>query len=195
MGDWKNLMPESQARWETIAEFWDDYMGEESNRFHRELIRPKTEELLAVAEGQTILDIGCGNGNFSRRLAELGARVVAVDLHPCFQPPGLRKIHETEETGGTIVTRSSVQISKYLTPEPFESIGIRGQPVPHLVFHRPLAWYMNLFFGAGFVLDGFAEPHYEPSAEGGGRFDWMEIPPAAIFRFRKVRRPDGDMGG
>ena len=82
MGGWKELTQESQARWDTIAEFWDDYMGGESNRFHRELIRPKTEELLAVAEGQTILDISCGNGNFSRRLADLGARVVAVDYSP-----------------------------------------------------------------------------------------------------------------
>lgn len=86
------------------------------------------------------------------------------------------------------MTRSSVQISKYLTPEPFESIGIRGQPVPHLVFHRPLAWYMNLFFSAGFVLDGFAEPHDGQSPGGESRFDWIELPPAAIFRFRKSRR-------
>jgi len=46
-------------------------MGDESNQFHRELIRPYTEKLLDIKEGQTILDIACGNGNFSRRLAEL----------------------------------------------------------------------------------------------------------------------------
>ncbi|MCM3745876.1 class I SAM-dependent methyltransferase [Paenibacillus pasadenensis] len=44
-----------------------------------EIVRPKTEELLAVVEGQTILDIACGNGNFSRRLADLGAKVVTFD--------------------------------------------------------------------------------------------------------------------
>lgn len=54
-------------------------MKADGNRFYREIIRPKTEELLSVAEGHTILDIGCGNGMFSRRLADLGARVVAVD--------------------------------------------------------------------------------------------------------------------
>ncbi|MBB5168823.1 2-polyprenyl-3-methyl-5-hydroxy-6-metoxy-1,4-benzoquinol methylase [Rummeliibacillus stabekisii] len=32
-----------------------------------------------MKDKQTILDIGCGNGNFSRRLAELGAHVVAFD--------------------------------------------------------------------------------------------------------------------
>src|SRR5690606_24290267 len=77
--EWKDLIRESQERWEQNAEHWDDYMGEESNRFHRELIRPYTEKLLNVRTDQTILDIACGNGNFSKRLAELGANVVAFD--------------------------------------------------------------------------------------------------------------------
>nr|WP_309098725.1 class I SAM-dependent methyltransferase [Fredinandcohnia onubensis] len=79
MSEWKDLIKDSKARWEENAEHWDDYMGDESNRYHRELIRPNTEKLLNVKEGQTILDIACGNGNFSRRLAELGADVVAFD--------------------------------------------------------------------------------------------------------------------
>lgn len=54
-------------------------MGEHSNSFHREIIRPGTEELLAVQAGDVILDIACGNGNFSRRLVELGAKVIAFD--------------------------------------------------------------------------------------------------------------------
>ena len=65
--------------WQTNAKFWDDYMGDESNYFHRDLVRPHTEELLDVREGELILDIACGNGNFSERLAKKGARVVAFD--------------------------------------------------------------------------------------------------------------------
>lgn len=80
MAEWKELINDSKIRWEENAEYWDDYMGEASNRYHRELIRPYTEELLKVEEGQIVLDIGCGNGNFSRRLAELGASVVAFDF-------------------------------------------------------------------------------------------------------------------
>ena len=51
--------------WQTNAKFWDDYMGDESNYFHRDLVRPHTEELLGAQEGELILDIACGNGNFS----------------------------------------------------------------------------------------------------------------------------------
>ncbi|UVI29039.1 class I SAM-dependent methyltransferase [Paenibacillus spongiae] len=82
MGEWNELNDESQTRWDANAGYWDDYMGAQSNQFHRELIRPHTEQLLKPAEGQTILDIACGNGNFSRRLAELGANVVAFDYSP-----------------------------------------------------------------------------------------------------------------
>lgn len=263
LSQWKDLTDDSQSRWEEIAEFWDDYMGEHSNQFHREIVRPKTEELLAVNIGQTLLDIACGNGNFSRRLADLGAEVVAFDYsprmieraklrskdylnridyqvidatnynslielgtdrfdgavanmalmdiaditcltkvlkqllkkngifvfsipHPCFQTPNTRKIHETEDINGEIVTRNSVQISKYLTPEPYKTIGIKGQPVPHIIFHRPLSYYLNLFLSSDFVLDGWEEPSFQKDKNANNAFDWYELPPAVIFRFRKL---------
>src|SRR5690606_5674964 len=79
MVQWNDLNQESKNRWETIAEFWDNYMGDESNRFHRELIKPYTEELLQIEPSHEVLDIACGNGNFSRSLSELGAIVTAFD--------------------------------------------------------------------------------------------------------------------
>ena len=65
--------------WEANAEFWDKAMGDESNDFHRNLVRPNVEPLLCVEPNDFVLDVACGNGNFSKRLAELGARVVAFD--------------------------------------------------------------------------------------------------------------------
>jgi SAM-dependent methyltransferase len=58
-------------------------MGE-GNAFQRVLISPATERLLMVLPGETVLDVACGNGVFARRLAELGARVVAVDFSERF---------------------------------------------------------------------------------------------------------------
>ena len=58
-------------------------MGE-GNMFQLELIGPAVERLLAVRPEEQILDVGCGNGVTSRRLARLGARVVAIDFSTRF---------------------------------------------------------------------------------------------------------------
>lgn len=63
--------------WEANAEYWDTYMGDESNFFHCDIVRPHTEELLAIQADDFVLDIACGNGNFSSRMAKQGAQVVA----------------------------------------------------------------------------------------------------------------------
>lgn len=58
---------------------WDNAMGDESNEFHREVVRPKVTELLSPNPADYILDIACGNGNYSSYLAQRGASVVAFD--------------------------------------------------------------------------------------------------------------------
>lgn len=77
------LTEESRAIWDGKAAFWDERMGE-GNAFHRALVGPATERLLATLPGDTILDIACGNGQVARRLAALGAHVVAVDFSAAF---------------------------------------------------------------------------------------------------------------
>ena len=72
------LAAEVRAIWDAKAALWDERMGE-GNAFQLELIGPAVERLLAVRAGERILDVGCGNGVTSRRLAHLGARVVAID--------------------------------------------------------------------------------------------------------------------
>lgn len=56
----------------------------EGNRFQLFLVGPAAERLLGVRPGERVLDVACGNGVFSRRLARLGARVVATDFSPTF---------------------------------------------------------------------------------------------------------------
>ncbi len=65
--------------WEKNAEFWDEQMGDESNFFHCDIVRPNVEKLLEINENDFVLDIACGNGNFSQRMAKQGAKVIAFD--------------------------------------------------------------------------------------------------------------------
>src|SRR5439155_2451903 len=71
------------ALWDRKAAFWDERMGD-GNDFQRLLVGPATERLLQLRPGELVLDVACGNGVFSRRLADLGAEVVAVDFRAPF---------------------------------------------------------------------------------------------------------------
>src|SRR5437588_3046728 len=73
------LNQETQEVWNQNAVFWDKAMGD-GNQFQRVLVGPASERLLQVQPGEEVLEIACGNGVFARRLAELGARVVASDF-------------------------------------------------------------------------------------------------------------------
>jgi 2-polyprenyl-3-methyl-5-hydroxy-6-metoxy-1,4-benzoquinol methylase len=77
------LTAATQAIWEQNAAWWDEKVGE-GNAFQTHLVGPATERLLEPQPGQYILDLACGNGLFSRRLAALGVRVLACDFSQTF---------------------------------------------------------------------------------------------------------------
>ncbi len=70
---------ESKKIWDENAEFWDMYMSDDSNDFHRNTVRPKVTELLNIQKDDYILDIACGNGNYSAFLAQHNIPVLAFD--------------------------------------------------------------------------------------------------------------------
>ncbi len=69
----------SLAAWEANAAFWDQRMGE-GNDWVERLCWPAITRLLDVGAGERLLDVACGNGLTSRRLAALGATVVGIDF-------------------------------------------------------------------------------------------------------------------
>lgn len=77
--DLKNANEETRQVWNQNAGFWDECMGE-GNDFVEVLVWPATTRLLELKTGEHILDIACGNGLSSRRLAAMGAQVTAFDF-------------------------------------------------------------------------------------------------------------------
>jgi ubiquinone/menaquinone biosynthesis C-methylase UbiE len=77
--DTEDLNQESKHAWDTNAEFWDRHMAD-GNAFQLDLVAPSSEKLLRLQPGEQVLEIACGNGVFTRRMASLGARVVATDF-------------------------------------------------------------------------------------------------------------------
>ena len=98
---WPELNDEVRDSWDANAEFWDANMGE-GNLFHRQLIAPAVERLLAISPGERVIDLACGNGQFSRRLAELGATVRAFDFAPGMIEVARRRTAERSELADKI---------------------------------------------------------------------------------------------
>ncbi len=77
----KQILDDSRAIWDANAEAWDSRIGS-GGGWQTVFIAPTVEQMLNIQAGEQVLDIACGNGQFSRRLAELGASVVASDFSP-----------------------------------------------------------------------------------------------------------------
>lgn len=74
------LNMETLEAWNANAEIWDQRMGDEGNDFFNLLCWSPLLSFLDPKPGDKILDIACGNGLTTRRLAELGAQVTAFDF-------------------------------------------------------------------------------------------------------------------
>jgi len=71
-------MDDSSTRsWDAIADDWVAHADE--NDYRNVLLMPLTLDLLGDVRGLRILDVGCGEGGYSRTLAARGATVVGVD--------------------------------------------------------------------------------------------------------------------
>jgi 2-polyprenyl-3-methyl-5-hydroxy-6-metoxy-1,4-benzoquinol methylase len=262
------LIADVRRRWDAKAAFWDERMGD-GNPFQLELTGPAVERLLEVQPGQRILDVACGNRVSSRRLAALGARVVAIDTssaflelararsaqtgdgidyrwvdatdesellalgegqfasllcnmalmdmpvieplaaaarrllapggrfvffiqHPAFNSNATALCAEsvTSDDGDEVATHA-VKVTNCLRTPPGMGTGMLGEPEHHWYFHRPLHALFDIFFQAGFVLDGLEEPAFRTRHKGERVLSWSNIPeiaPVLVARF--VPRPD-----
>jgi 2-polyprenyl-3-methyl-5-hydroxy-6-metoxy-1,4-benzoquinol methylase len=263
LSEWPELSGETRAAWDQIAGFWDEAFGE-GNAFHNALVGPTVERLLELTPGETVLDVACGNGAFARRLAALGAQVVACDfseaflerarattaagglpveyrvvdatdpaalaalgegrfdaavcnmalmdmpaveplfeglarllrpggrfvfslLHPCFNSIYMTKLLEEEDRDGELTVTGALKQTGYIRPATRRGIGIRGQPVPQIYFHRPLSVYLRTAFQAGFVMEACEEPVFPEGVESPHPFSWQafrEFPPVFAARLR-----------
>ena len=71
---------ETQDAWNANAEVWDARMGDEGNDFFKLLQWPAIVSFLDPQPADRILDVACGNGLTSRKLAAFGATVTAFDF-------------------------------------------------------------------------------------------------------------------
>lgn len=68
--------------WEHSADWYDRILGEKGSNLYQRVVIPQGLELLNPQKNEHILDLGCGQGVFSRAMAQKGAIVTGVDLSP-----------------------------------------------------------------------------------------------------------------
>jgi ubiquinone/menaquinone biosynthesis C-methylase UbiE len=66
--------------WGHVASWYDTHLEKSGDTYHEKVIYPNLLRLLEDVRGKKILDLACGQGQFSRKLASSGAVVTGVDL-------------------------------------------------------------------------------------------------------------------
>jgi ubiquinone/menaquinone biosynthesis C-methylase UbiE len=67
------------VEWDEIGHWYDEKQGDTGDLWHRALIDPPLFEVIGQVAGLRVLDLACGNGYISRRLARQGAQVIGID--------------------------------------------------------------------------------------------------------------------
>jgi ubiquinone/menaquinone biosynthesis C-methylase UbiE len=70
----------STRSWDVFADSWVSHA--DSNDYRNEFLMPRALQMMGTVAGLDILDMGCGEGGYSRELARRGARVVGIDGSP-----------------------------------------------------------------------------------------------------------------
>lgn len=71
-----------RTSWSKVADWYDEMLEGSEETYQSNLILPNTLRLLEIKKGETLLDLGCGQGFFSREFFKAGAAVSGIDLSP-----------------------------------------------------------------------------------------------------------------
>ena len=103
---------EVAAHWEANADTWTRYSRAGCDVYRDALNTPAFLAMLPPVDGLEGLDVGCGEGTNTRKLALLGARMRAVDIAPTF----VRHARETERRTRLASTSASATRRPYDLP-------------------------------------------------------------------------------
>lgn len=74
--------PGQATSWEKSADWYDRIIGAQGSELYQQVVIPRALELLRPKKDEAILDLGCGQGVFTRMLAAEGCHATGVDAAP-----------------------------------------------------------------------------------------------------------------
>lgn len=77
----ENIKPENSrdTSWGKVAEWYDGVLDKEGT-YQKEVILPNLTRLLEIKKGESVIDIACGQGFFTRAIHSLGAKITGLDI-------------------------------------------------------------------------------------------------------------------
>lgn len=73
---------EVPTSWDDVANWYDGWMGQQGGEYHRQVAIPALLQLLDPKAGETVLDIGAGQGVLAPYLQEAGMVYLGVEASP-----------------------------------------------------------------------------------------------------------------
>ena len=97
--------------WDSAAEAWDEFVQSGNDWYRHEVHGPALLRACGDVRGLQVLDLGCGQGYFSRQLARAGAKVTGVDFSER-QVANARKHESGEPLGIKYLVMDAVKVDK-----------------------------------------------------------------------------------
>lgn len=72
----------AKTSWGKVADWYDEMLEQKENTYQKNVILPNILRLMNIKKGETILDLACGNGFFTREFLKKEAKVIGVDISP-----------------------------------------------------------------------------------------------------------------
>ncbi|MBI4305440.1 MAG: class I SAM-dependent methyltransferase [Chloroflexi bacterium] len=66
--------------WDHVAAWYDSLVADQGSDYHQGVVIPGVLELLGLKQGESALDVACGQGAVARAMHQAGARVTGIDL-------------------------------------------------------------------------------------------------------------------
>ncbi|MDO8572568.1 MAG: class I SAM-dependent methyltransferase [bacterium] len=73
-------MIKKKTSWGHVSGWYDKLIERGEDTYQKKVILPNLLRLMDVKRGETVLDLACGQGFFSRELSKLGAHVIGADI-------------------------------------------------------------------------------------------------------------------
>jgi 2-polyprenyl-3-methyl-5-hydroxy-6-metoxy-1,4-benzoquinol methylase len=115
------LIADPAMAWDLAAPAWDDFVETGLDYWRTEVHGPALLSACGDVRDQRVLDLGCGQGWFSRQLAECGAHVVGVDFSAA-QIANAQSHEATHPLGIQYRLLDATQIGAFWPPSSFDLI-------------------------------------------------------------------------